>query len=155
MDQLAGFTEEGRKLALDRFRLLQPHLEDKRSLKAVASAAGIPFRTAQRWVSQYRQFGLAALARKKRTDTRHHMTSMGPTPALPSANRIRVPSLFVFERVELFLNEGGCESIEALVEERSCGACDVVRDIRDCLSHRLRGCWVEGDARCGAHVERV
>lgn len=72
MDQLAGFTEEGRKLALDRFRLLQPHLEDKQSLKAVASAAGIPFRTAQRWVSQYRQFGLAALARKKRTDNGEH-----------------------------------------------------------------------------------
>ena len=72
MDQLAGFTEEGRKLALDRFRLLQPHLEDKRPLKTVATAAGIPFRTAQRWVSQYRQFGLAALARKKRTDNGEH-----------------------------------------------------------------------------------
>jgi putative transposase len=29
MDQLAGLSEEARKLALDRFRLLQPHLEDK------------------------------------------------------------------------------------------------------------------------------
>jgi hypothetical protein len=50
MDQLAGLTEEARKLALDRFRQLQPHLEDDRPLKAVAAAAGIPFRTAQRWV---------------------------------------------------------------------------------------------------------
>src|SRR5450432_2205921 len=72
MDQLAGLTEEARKLALDRFRLLQPHLEDDRALKAVAAAAGIPFRTAQRWVSLYRQFGLAALARKRRTDTGQH-----------------------------------------------------------------------------------
>jgi len=72
MDQLAGFTEEARKLALDRFHLLQPHLEDDRPLKAVATAAGIPFRTAQRWVSLYRQFGLAALARKKRADTGQH-----------------------------------------------------------------------------------
>jgi hypothetical protein len=32
-----------RKLALDRFRLLQPHLEDDRLLKAVAAATGIPF----------------------------------------------------------------------------------------------------------------
>jgi hypothetical protein len=30
MDELAGFTEEARKLALYRFRLLQPHLEDER-----------------------------------------------------------------------------------------------------------------------------
>ena len=54
------------------FRLLQPHLEDDRPLKAVAAAAGIPFRTAQRWVSLYRQFGLTALARKRRTDTGQH-----------------------------------------------------------------------------------
>jgi putative transposase len=69
MDQLAGLSEEDRELALDRFRLLQPHLEDNRPLKAVAAAAKIPFRTAQRWVSLYRQFGLVALARKKRIDT--------------------------------------------------------------------------------------
>jgi putative transposase len=69
MDQLAGLTDDARTLALDRFRLLQPHLEGNRPLKAVAAAAGIQFRTAQRWVSLYRQFGLGALARKKRTDT--------------------------------------------------------------------------------------
>ncbi len=72
MDQLAVLTEEARKLALERFRLLQPHLEDDRPLKLVAATGGIPFRTAQRWVSLYRQFGLAALARKKRTDTGPH-----------------------------------------------------------------------------------
>jgi len=72
MDQLAGLTEEARKLALDRFRLLQPHLEDDHPLKAVAASAGIPFRTAQRWVSLYRQFGLTALTRKRRTDTGQH-----------------------------------------------------------------------------------
>ena len=72
MDQLAGLTEDARKLALERFRLLQPHLEDDHPLKAVAATAGIPFRSAQRWVSLYRQFGLTALARKKRTDTGKH-----------------------------------------------------------------------------------
>ena len=41
-------------------------------MKAVAAAAGIPFRTAQRWVSLYRKFGLTALARKRRTDTGEH-----------------------------------------------------------------------------------
>ena len=68
MDQLAGLTEEARKLALDRFHLLQPHIEGERSLKLVAAAAGIPFRTAQRWVALYQKFGLTALARKRRTD---------------------------------------------------------------------------------------
>ena len=68
MDQLAGFTEEARKLALDRFRLIQPHLEQNQSLQSVARAAGVPYRTAQRWVAQYRLFGLGALARKRRGD---------------------------------------------------------------------------------------
>jgi len=68
MDELAGLPEDVRKLALDRFRLLQLHLEQKQSLQAVAQAAGIPYRTAQRWVAQYRLSGLVALARKKRGD---------------------------------------------------------------------------------------
>lgn len=72
MDQLAGLPEEARKVAFERFRLIQPHLEDDRPLKAVASAAGIPFRTAQRWVSAYRRYGLGALVRKRRSDTGQH-----------------------------------------------------------------------------------
>ena len=72
MDQLAVLTEEARKLALDRFRLLRPHLEDDRPLKSVANAAGIPFRTAQRWVALYHLYGLTALARKIRVDNGEH-----------------------------------------------------------------------------------
>ena len=67
-DELAGLSEEARNLALDRFRILQPHLEQSRSLQSVALAAGIPYRTAHRWLPQYRQFGLAPLARKTRID---------------------------------------------------------------------------------------
>jgi putative transposase len=69
MDELAALPESLRKLALDRFRLLQPHLEQGRPLRSVAVEARIPFRTAQRWVMRYQRFGLAALARKRRTDT--------------------------------------------------------------------------------------
>jgi len=35
-------------------------------LQSVARAAGIPYRTAQRWVAHYRLFGLAALVHKRR-----------------------------------------------------------------------------------------
>lgn len=48
MDELAGLSEEARRLALDRFRLLRPHLEQHESLTSVAKAAGIPYRTAHR-----------------------------------------------------------------------------------------------------------
>src|SRR5450432_2696121 len=67
MEQLAGFPERSRKLALERFQQIRPHLEENRSLRLVAAEAGIPFRTAQRWVSQYQQHGLTALIRRKRT----------------------------------------------------------------------------------------
>jgi putative transposase len=72
MNRLAGLTEETRKLALDRFHLLQPHLEENQPLRLVAAAAGMPFRTAQRWVALYHQFGLAALVRRKRADRGEH-----------------------------------------------------------------------------------
>ena len=68
MDELARLSEDARKLALDRFRLLQPYLEQSRPFWLVALEAGLPFRTAQRWVAQYQQFGLAALVRSKRGD---------------------------------------------------------------------------------------
>ena len=48
--------------------MLRPHLEGERSLRAVASEASIPYRTAVRWASGYRKEGLVALARKSRTD---------------------------------------------------------------------------------------
>src|SRR5271170_7661862 len=68
MQELSGVSEASRDLAMSRFRLIQPYLEQKRSLQLVASDAKICFRTAQRWVSQYRKRGLVALVRKSRED---------------------------------------------------------------------------------------
>jgi putative transposase len=68
MDELAGLPEEARRLAMERFRLLQPHLERNEPLTSVVRAAGIPYRTAHRLVSEYRRHGLVALVRKKRLD---------------------------------------------------------------------------------------
>ncbi len=66
--ELTELPEDARKLALDRFRILRPHLEENQSLRSVAEAAGVPYRTAHRWLTEYRLFGLAALARRKRED---------------------------------------------------------------------------------------
>lgn len=65
---LTALSDAERQLALERFRLLQPHLEQGVSLRGLTQQAGIPYRTALRWVSLYRRFGLAALARKGRAD---------------------------------------------------------------------------------------
>ncbi len=68
MRELGEVPEEARELAMSRFRLIQPHLEKNQPLQTVAANGKVPFRTAQRWVSQYRKFGLIALARKSRAD---------------------------------------------------------------------------------------
>jgi putative transposase len=68
MNALASLSESARKIALDRFRLLQPHLEEQRLLKAVVRDAGIGYRTAQRWKMRYRKYGLPGLARDDRSD---------------------------------------------------------------------------------------
>jgi hypothetical protein len=39
MDELAGLSKKARKLALDRFRMLRPHLEQGQSLRSVAVEA--------------------------------------------------------------------------------------------------------------------
>jgi putative transposase len=68
MQELSGVTEAGRELAMSRFRLIEPYLEERRSLQLVAADANLSFRTVQRWVSQYRKLGPAAFARKARED---------------------------------------------------------------------------------------
>ena len=62
----AGLSEARRRRAFDRYLKLRPHLEQDVSLTRVAAEAGLPLRTAQRWVSRYRRFGLAGLSRAAR-----------------------------------------------------------------------------------------
>jgi putative transposase len=68
VDALSAIPQSSRNIAQQRFEMLRPHLEGLRPLRVVASEASIPYRTAFRWVSGYRKRGLAALARKSRTD---------------------------------------------------------------------------------------
>ncbi len=51
LSPLASLPEENRQTALERFRLIQPHLEEGHLLTQVAQQTGIPYRTAQRWVA--------------------------------------------------------------------------------------------------------
>jgi putative transposase len=54
MQELSGISEAVRDVAI--------------SLAMIAIDADVCFRTAQKWVNQYRKFGLVALARKPRDD---------------------------------------------------------------------------------------
>jgi putative transposase len=64
----AVLTEEQRKLAMERFDVLRPHIEEDVPLAQAAQHAGVALRTAERWLSQYRNQGLNGLARSIRSD---------------------------------------------------------------------------------------
>ncbi|RYD26259.1 MAG: helix-turn-helix domain-containing protein, partial [Verrucomicrobiaceae bacterium] len=65
---LASLTEAQRAAALERFRVIHPHLENGVLLTVLAISTGISCRTLSRWVSLYRKGGLAELARRGRDD---------------------------------------------------------------------------------------
>jgi len=65
-------TEAQRQVAMERFAVLQPHLEEDVPLARAARQAGVPTRTAERWLARYRQRGLAGLARPVRSDAAVH-----------------------------------------------------------------------------------
>lgn len=48
--------------------VLRPHLEEGVPLTRATEAAGVPLRTAQRWLARFRTGGLTALARQPRID---------------------------------------------------------------------------------------
>ncbi len=59
-------------LALARFRLLHPHLEDGVPLAEIAREQEVTPRTLERWVARYRSEGLAGLGRHEREDKGRH-----------------------------------------------------------------------------------
>ena len=64
----ATLKEEHRQMAMQRFGVLRPHLEEDIPLARAAHNAGVALRTAQRWLTRYRDCGLAGLARTIRGD---------------------------------------------------------------------------------------
>ena len=68
----AAQDEQQREQAMARFAVLRPHLEGGVPLTRAADAAGIPVRTAGRWLARYRQSGMAGLARLNRRDAGTH-----------------------------------------------------------------------------------
>src|SRR6266436_1045835 len=65
---LTALTEAEWRLALARFQILQPCLEAGVPLTRLAQHQGVPLRTAQRWLAQYRKRGVAGLVRRHRAD---------------------------------------------------------------------------------------
>ena len=69
MQALGDMSDVERKIALKRYKLLEPHLQDGRELRSVSEGSDVSFRTLQRWVARYKRGGLAGLVRKGRIDS--------------------------------------------------------------------------------------
>lgn len=65
MTELIALTEEERSDALERFRLIQPFLERMVSLPQLSKQVSVPLRTLERWIHNYRKYGLTGLTRKR------------------------------------------------------------------------------------------
>ncbi len=81
-----------RPLALERFGLLRPALEDGVPLAHVARQHQVQLRTLQRWLRAYRQHGLAGLARKPYRN-RGHRRLPGELEQLIEGLALRRPRL--------------------------------------------------------------
>jgi putative transposase len=62
----AALSEDQWVQAMARLAVLRPHLDDDVPLTRTAAAAGVPLRTAQRWLARFRRDGLAGLTRASR-----------------------------------------------------------------------------------------
>lgn len=63
---LDGLSASQRQQAMERFAALRPHIKDGITLAETTAAAGVPLRTACRWLAAHRHDGLAGLVRNPR-----------------------------------------------------------------------------------------
>ena len=64
----AALGEDRRREAMARLAVLRPALEEEVPLARAADEAGVPLRTAQRWLARYRHDGVQGLVRPVRRD---------------------------------------------------------------------------------------
>ncbi len=69
MPTLADLDPADRAVAAHRWEVLRPHVEGGVTLPAAAAHSGVPCRTPQRWLAQYRKCGLTGLAPRERSDS--------------------------------------------------------------------------------------
>jgi len=65
---LSALSEAERAEAMKRYGVIRPCVEGSALPAEVARHHGLPLRNVQRWVAQYRDFGLVGLARRVRSD---------------------------------------------------------------------------------------
>ncbi|MCD4693559.1 MAG: helix-turn-helix domain-containing protein, partial [Calditrichales bacterium] len=67
-NRISTLTEKERAKSFERFRVLQPRIEDQISFTTISNKTGVSVSTLKRWMQRYRECGLIGLARKSRSD---------------------------------------------------------------------------------------
>jgi putative transposase len=65
---LTAYSEENRKEAMNKYNIIAPFLDGKKTLMSISQKNGISRRTLQYWIRHYEQSGLKGLIRKTRCD---------------------------------------------------------------------------------------
>jgi len=65
---LAQLRDDEREDATQKYKIIEPYINDEQTLKVLAEKKSIPIRTLGLWVKKYRSHGLVGLARQSRCD---------------------------------------------------------------------------------------
>lgn len=68
---LTSYSEEQRKTAVHKYRIIEPYLIGEKKLNTIVGESGFAKRTLHYWIQAYEQFGLCGLIRQKRSDANH------------------------------------------------------------------------------------
>lgn len=83
MQALADMSEFERKVALERYKLLEPHLQNGRELRSVSKGSGVSFRALQQFTRR-RLFTLKREEAKHSKSDRDCRLNMRPTLEIPT-----------------------------------------------------------------------
>lgn len=95
---------------MERFRVLQPHLEMRVPLTEIAHASGRPLRTLRRWIARYHNMGLAGLARRRRSDAGRRKLPADLIQQIEALalQKPRMSAASIHRRVAKVTTDGGC-----------------------------------------------
>lgn len=68
---LTSYSEEQRKTAVQKFRIIEPYLIGEKKLNTIVGETGFAKRTLHYWIKAYELYGLCGLIRQKRCDANH------------------------------------------------------------------------------------
>lgn len=68
---LTSFSEEQRKAAVQKYRIIEPYLIGEKKLNTIVRESRFAKRTLHYWIQAYEQLGLCGLIRQKRCDANH------------------------------------------------------------------------------------